>query len=111
MFNGVIKWAFHGQLKVQEGELFGKPPCGSRDILRPYDIQKVREYGLNNPMLVVETADWKYRVRPWSRHYSDVCDWLRENLKGEPGMRDKAVRWYNKILFGRWFDIWNDEGG
>jgi len=63
-------------LKMESGELCGRQPGGGFKPIPPDSIRYVREYAFNNPFLLVVSNGRKYEVRPWSRQYEDIVDFI-----------------------------------
>jgi|ETNmetMinimDraft_26_1059896.scaffolds.fasta_scaffold291800_1 ketosteroid isomerase-like protein len=88
---------FAGGLKLNEGALLGKRPLGRYEPIRAEDIDWVLEYSWGDLQLLVVAEGHAYGVRPWSRHYDSVADWLEEHTGFK--VKDTKAHRQNRLLF------------
>ena len=81
------------------GQLCGKRSFSSYEPIAPESISAVREYGFNNPFLLVVSDGKKYQVRPSSKDYDEIFEWLESHTPFK--LKGKFVHKLNYVLF-RW---------
>ena len=84
----------------KKGRLFGKHGRQDCEIL-PSQIVEVKEFGFNNPFLMVTTADGRFHVGVMTNQYDEVVDILGQYV-GNSFRHRFAHRW-NVFFFRKQF--------
>ena len=83
-----------------DDRLFGKKRGGAYEPIRPETITFVREYGFNNPYLLVISDGRKYTVRPWVKDFDAIVDFLEEHTEFE--VKGSLAHSLNTLFFKPW---------
>jgi hypothetical protein len=79
---GLVPECCSSTLKVEEERLFGKQGQQYCEIA-PSDIIEVKEYGFNNPFIMVTTRNGRFHVGALMRQYDDVARILQRYVGSE----------------------------
>ena len=101
-YGGCIPQFWSSTLKVEEGRLFGRRGRRYFEIL-PTDIAEVKEFGFNNPFLLVTTADGRFHVGALTGQYDEVVRVL-ERYVGSGFCRRFVHRW-NVFFYRKQFRV------
>jgi hypothetical protein len=89
-------------LKVEDERLFGRRGRQYCEILAT-DIVEVKEFGFNNPFVLVTTAEGRFHVGALTKHYDDVVRVL-ERYIGSGFCRRFVHRW-NVLVYRTQFKV------
>ncbi len=99
---GLVPECWSSTLKVEGGRLYGTHDSQDCEIL-PGDIIAVKEFGFNNPFLLITTADGKFHVGAMTKQYDEVVHIL-ERYVGSSFCQRFVHRW-NVLFFRKQFGV------
>ena len=99
---GLVPECWSSTLRIEGDRLFGMHGSQDCEIL-PSDIIEVREFGFNNPFVLVTTAEGRYHVGAMTNQYDEVVQIL-ERYAGSGFYRRFVHRW-NVFFFRKQFRI------
>lgn len=99
---GLVPECWSSTLKVEGSRLFGTHGSQDCEILQS-DIIDVKEFGFNNPFVLVTTAGGRFHVGAMTKQYDEVVQIL-ERYVGSGFCHRFAHRW-NVFFFRKQFSV------
>ena len=92
---------FSKRLKMFEGRLFSESWwSGTISPVELESITYVREYGFNNPFLLVISDGERYTMRPWAKDFDAIVDLIEQHTDFE--IRNGWVHKINRFFYSPW---------